>query len=385
MNSQQFYTGHSHELSVVAVSADRLLAASAEKCSRPSIHIWDSSTCQLICALPQLHRKGVTAMHFSADAKKLVSVGQDDDFSFALWISPSGDWTDGKLLSWTKGDVNPPLFCCFYEQGIGGEGFLLASGGRFHQKFWKLSGKMLNAYYPEYEKKVKIGTLLCGAAVGNHFVSGSTKGHLYVWNGRKLDRMIRAHELGVTCVWAGATGVVTAAKDGLVKMWTVQFEHVRSFMLSEADVPPVVGSVRSLDAFMSPQNDFINVLLVATAGGEIYEIAANSGNISLMHEAHYEGELWGCATHPTDPDVFTTVGDDRTIRVWSILGRRLLRKAVIDCTARSVSWSPDGKFIIVGMGGAPDGKRQRKDGAFLILEAITLKPLYEGRCVFTMS
>ena len=31
------------------------------------------------------------------------------------------------------------------------------------------------------------------------------------------------------------------------------------------------------------------------------------------------------------------------------------------------------------MGGAADGKRQRKDGAFLILEAATLKPLYEGR------
>jgi microtubule-associated protein-like 6 len=118
------------------------------------------------------------------------------------------------------------------------------------------------------------------------------------------------------------------------------------------------------------------------------------------------GELWGLATHPTDPDVFATCGDDKTIRIWSILARRLLRKAIIgnarltksqtvfknhfsscpfssfyfaDCTARSVAWSPDGSYLIVGMGGAADGKRQRKDGAFLILEAATLKPLYEGR------
>jgi WD40 repeat protein len=120
-------------------------------------------------------------------------------------------------------------------------------------------------------------------------------------------------------------------------------------------------------------------IAVTFTGSEVYEIAAKSGNITLLHEAHYEGELWGLATHPTDPDVFATVGDDRTIRIWSILARRLLRKAVIDCTARSVAWSPDGRYLIVGMGGSVDGKRQRKDGAFLILEAANLKPLYEGR------
>ena len=380
-NAQMYYYGHSSEMSCVTVSRDGLLAASAEKGKRPAIHIWDTGTCQQIIVLPVLHRKGVTCIQFSQDRKLMVSVGQDDDFSIALWMSASGTWADGKIVGWTRGDVNPPLFCAFYEQskGLSGEGYLFATGGRYHQKFWKVSGKTINSYYPEYDKKVKIGTLLCGCSVGNRFVSGSTRGHLYVWNGRKLDRMIRAHELGVTCIWSGESGVVTAAKDGIIKIWTLQFEHVRSVMLSEADVPPVLGAVRSLDAFMSPDNTFISRILVSTAGSEVYEIAAKSGNITLLHEAHYEGELWGLATHPTDPDVFATVGDDKTIRIWSILARRLLRKAVIDCTARSVSWSPDGKYLIVGMGGSTDGKRQRKDGAFLILEAENLKPLYEGR------
>jgi WD40 repeat protein len=267
-NAQMYYHGHSAELSCVSVSRDGLIAASAEKCHRPQIHIWDTGTCQEIVVLPVLHRKGVTCMQFSADRKLLLSVGQDDDFSIALWMSATGSWADGKIVSWTKADVNPPLFCAFYDQnqGLAGDGFLFATGGRYHQKFWKLSGKCINAHYPEYEKKVKIGTLLCGTAVGNRFVSGSTRGHLYVWNGRKLDRMIRAHELGITCIWAGDTGVVTAAKDGIVKIWTLQFEHVRSVMLSEADVPPVLGAVRSLDAFMSPDNTFISRILVTTAG-----------------------------------------------------------------------------------------------------------------------
>jgi WD40 repeat protein len=98
-----------------------------------------------------------------------------------------------------------------------------------------------------------------------------------------------------------------------------------------------------------------------------------------VHEAHYTGQLWGMAVHPTDPDLFVTTGDDKTIRVWSISGRRLLRKALIDCTARSVAFSPDGSTILVGMGGLEDGKRQRKDGSFLLLDAHTMKPIFEGR------
>merc|ERR1719502_1088192 len=83
--------------------------------------------------------------------------------------------------------------------------------------------------------------------------------------------------------------------------------------------------------------------------------------------------------HPTDPDVFVTVGDDATLRVWSIKLRRLLRKAKLDNPIRSVAWSPDGKRLLVGMGGHPSGTRQKKDGAFLILNADTLQVLFEGR------
>ncbi len=46
---------------------------------------------------------------------------------------------------------------------------------------------------------------------------------------------------------------------------------------------------------------------------------------------------------------------------------------------RCVSWSTDGRSIIVGLGGATDGRRQRKDGAFLVLDAHSLKPVFEGR------
>eukprot|EP01041_Mallomonas_annulata_P001147 gene1147-2216_t len=374
-NCQTIYSQHTAEISCVCVTRDGSLVASVEKTKRPVIHIWDSSTCVNIIELPLLHRKGVVSMQFSTDKKMLVSVGQDQDHSIAIWESITSDWTDGRLKAWSKGDVNPVLFCSFYSEA----GYVLASGGRSHQKFWRVDGRCLNASYPEHEASQQLGTLLCGCSVDKVFVSGSTSGQLHVWRGRRLDRVIRAHELGVTAIWSSDAGVVTAAKDGIIKLWSPRLEHIRTFSLGDADVPPILGCVRAVDAMASTKGDSVIRILVATASGEVYEVAAKSGSTCIMTEAHYCNELWGVGMHPSNADLFVTSGDDHTVRVWSISKRRMLRKAILDCTARCVSWSPDGKNIIVGMGGSWDGKRQRKDGAFVILDAATLKPVFEGR------
>lgn len=377
-NFQIFYDGHEAEVSCICVSRDGKIVASADRSKRSSIHIWDSFTASLIIKLPFFHRRGVCCINFSSDRKRLVTVGMDQDHSIALWESPSGEWSDGRLLAWSKGDVNPVLFCTFYE---GNAVYSLVSGGRFHQKFWTIDGRCLNSNYGEFDDKQKIGTLLSGACLGNNFVSGSTSGHLYVWIGRKLDRVIRAHELGVSSIFSCSIGLITGSKDGMIKLWSLSLEHIRSYSLGESDVPPMLPKITSIDASLSEQATAVVNILVSTSGGEIYEVAAQSGSMTLIQEGHFRGELWGLCVHPTDPDLFVTCGDDNTVRMWSISKKRLIRKALLDSTARCVSWSEDGRNIIVGLGGSVDGKRQRKDGAFLILDAISLKPLFEGRYV----
>jgi WD40 repeat protein len=175
--------------------------------------------------------------------------------------------------------------------------------------------------------------------------------------------------------------VITSSREGTVKLWTFDFEHIKTFSLTDADIPPLISTIRGLDVLGDQANGNVNTIVVSTASGEIYELYVTSGRIGIISEGHYDGELKGMTTHPTNPDLFLTVGDDCTIRIWSISEKRLLRKAIIDCTARCVTWSPDGKFIAVGLGGKKDGTRQRKDGAYVILDGETLKPKYEGRLV----
>ena len=381
------------EICCVTTSKDGRIVASATRCLRPNIHIWDACSCATLCVLQLLHRRGVLSMQFSDDNKMLVSVGMDQEHSIALWESPTGSWSDGRLLACAKGDAEPVLFCCFF--GSSTDHHFLASGGRFHQKFWKLDGRCLNSHYPECEASLKFGTLLCGATAQNKFLSGSSSGEVFVWEGRKMSRIIRAHGTGVTCIWAdNGAGVLTSAKDGIVKQWTIEMKHLRSFSLANADVPPILPCIKSLDAVLlssgtkgRPGDVTVSIkrIVVSTNSGEIYEIAGKSGGTTLVHESHYEGELWGLCTSPGDPDLFATCGDDRTVRVWSIASRRLLRKAVLDCTARSISWSGDGRNLLVGLGGSADNKRQKKDGAWLLLNAESLKPIFEGRCVKASS
>mmetsp|Transcript_20183 Transcript_20183/g.18324 ORF Transcript_20183/g.18324 Transcript_20183/m.18324 type:complete len:1166 (+) Transcript_20183:2-3499(+) len=376
-NRQQFYSNHLAELCCVTLSNDRIIAASAERTKRPQIHIWDCISCELLVILPLLHRRGISCMKFSSDRKYLVSVGIDQDHSIAVWFSSSGEWIDGVLHASSNGDVNPVLFCNFLDHP--NRKYEIVSGGRFHIKFWNIDGTSLNSHYPEYDSKYKLGTLLCGCSVLDSFISGSTSGHFYIWRDRKLDRMVRAHELGVTCLISIKGFVLSASKDGFIKLWSSNLEHIKSFNLKDADIPPMAFCIRSLDALLSTDFSNITRILSVTTGGEVFEVAAISGSITLINESHFTGQLWGLCTHPTDPDIFATCGDDKTIRIWSINQRRIIRKAIIDCTARCITWSSDGKVLLVGMGGSSDGKRQRKDGAFIIMDSVTLRPIFEGR------
>ena len=217
-------------------------------------------------------------------------------------------------------------------------------------------------------------------------MTGSVSGHLYVWRGRRCEKIIRAHESNVTTLYATETGVVSGGGDGFVKLYSSSLEHLRSYGLHEAQVPPLRSGVKAVCAGLDKDGVNITKIVVATESAEVYELAKDSGNWTLLSEGHYSkpedgagGELWGLAPHPTNPDIFATSGDDATVRIWSISQGRLLRKAQLDCATRCVNWNPTGTRLLVGLGGSCRGVRQKKDGAFMMLHAETLEVLYEGR------
>jgi len=158
-------------------------------------------------------------------------------------------------------------------------------------------------------------------------------------------------------------GLVSGSRDGYVKLWGPNLEHLRTYDLGEAQVLPLRRAVRSVHLGMDPSHSHVSSILVGTESSEVFEIARDTGSTMLLVEGHYHDELWGLATCPVDKDLYATCGDDSTVRLWSLSLQRVLRKVLLDCPARCLAWSPDGQIIVVGLGGSSTGVRQKKDGA----------------------
>ena len=307
------------------------------------------------------------------------SPGDHQAVHFACFLDPE---------SWGAGGVSAPPAAAGAEGRPPHPGYLLATGGVDHVKFWSAEGATLTGERGLWGPDAQCQPMLCGAGCGRLLLTGGVSGHVYVWRGRRVERTIRAHESLVTCLWADPkVGVLSGGGDGMVKLYSPKMEHQRSYGVAEAPAPPLLPAIKGLCGGLDRDGAAITKVLVATASSECFELATASGSWTLLGEGHFSdpdrdgasGELWGLAPHPTKADVFATGGDDGTVRVWSIGQGRLLRKVQLGAPTRCLTWHPNGRKLLVGLGGSARGLRQQKDGAFALLDADTLDVLYEGR------
>jgi len=62
-------------------------------------------------------------------------------------------------------------------------------------------------------------------------------------------------------------------------------------------------------------------ILVGTRGGEIVEFNEQTGVPKVLMRGHFDSELWGLATHPTRPEVYT-FGRDAMLGIWDLKTHR---------------------------------------------------------------
>jgi microtubule-associated protein-like 6 len=69
------------------------------------------------------------------------------------------------------------------------------------------------------------------------------------------------------------------------------------------------------------------LVLVGTRGGEIVEFGGPKPIVYIR--SHFDGELWGLATHPTREE-FVTVGQDNVLAIWDVKTRKQKRFGKLD-------------------------------------------------------
>lgn len=122
---------------------------------------------------------------------------------------------------------------------------------------------------------------------------------------------------------------------------------------SDDEVMLVCLSTRSCDIL-----EVIVNLDVMSQSTTLYK-SSSSKSLSIEHhdlssgiiiQSHFSDELWGISTHPLLP-YFCSVGDDKTLRFYSIHHRTMIKCINIGSMARTCCYNMDGNYVAVGFGG----------------------------------
>ena len=130
-HSQRFYTGHTDDIISLTMHPTKDIVATGQVAREPEIHVWDVEGLSTISIFKGAHDRGVCALEFTADGKRLLSVGLEDDHRVAVW-----DWRRGECLSQVNGSKDK-VFCVLSNPH---DPTRFVTTGVKHIKFWKIVG-----------------------------------------------------------------------------------------------------------------------------------------------------------------------------------------------------------------------------------------------------
>ncbi|RHY31146.1 hypothetical protein DYB25_005923 [Aphanomyces astaci] len=393
--TQRHLLAHTDDVLSIAMHPSKGIAATGETGKTPKLIVWDIAAVKPLVTLRGYHSRGIIQLAFSTIGNELVSVGADDNHSIGVYTTRDM-WHTAELTWFAKGNKAVPLHVVWHPT----DAMHFCILGVKYIEFW---GKE-KCNKGIFGKKGKLQPLLCGAWVtlgtDMTLVVGTSDGALYLFQRPDLRSIVEnAHAAAVQTMYAQDKTLITGGKEGLVKLWVAEKAGLTCLSTFDCNVLLHTTGVVVQSVCLSSDG---SVVLLGTQSSEIYElkyvypsvnnmfrfllndvvigsVKGNTMSAALMC-GHSVDELWGLATHPTKQEA-ATVGDDRWLRVWDLVTRTVLRSVRLECMARAVAYSPDGKLLAVGLGGQVPGKdkanKHPKCGGVVVLVESDLSKVYE--------
>ncbi|CAM9222867.1 unnamed protein product [Choristocarpus tenellus] len=353
--SQQFFKDHTDEILSIDCHPTLPLVASGQKGRIPKVIVWNLNELRMVRVLEGYHRRAVTLVTFSPNGRLLATMGADDHHGLAVY-----DWENSVIICRTRTGSAKTLSMAFTLDSCG---LILCTDGTVD--FWTiLDGYNMTCHPASLGPKGKRQLFLCQGWDGTNPVVGTFDGHIYRFLGRRLESVVKAHAAEVFTMSSSGEGIVTGGADGFVKVWIHNLQLKHQINMAESSTNPAIRSL-----CWDTQRD---VILVGTAGNELFELNATSGeNVhgegKVLLQGHAGRELWGLACNPSVTE-FCTVGEDKEIRIWDVYSKRCLRSHKLEMPSRAVAYSPDASKIVVGFGIPIRENSKQFDGKWIVLQ-----------------
>lgn len=257
-NEQRFFNQHRDDVVSFDIHPGRNIAATGQMAEKGrakmiDMNVWDSDTCEILQKISGFHLRAINVIKFSPNGQYLLSVGEDDNHSVAIY-----DWQKARLICSAK---------------VGGSRMLTASwkndkefviAGAKEIKFFTMNGSSLADQKGLFGKAGAVPLCSSTFAFKDQLVTGTSQGTFLVWAGRNVSKAVKlSKDSGqVWSVYSTKKHLLVGDSTGSVIFYDSTFTETRKVIVNSVFNP----QIRSIDYLEDS-----DMLLVGTRGSEIYE------------------------------------------------------------------------------------------------------------------
>ncbi|XP_033117800.1 cilia- and flagella-associated protein 52-like [Anneissia japonica] len=336
-HKQSFLTGHTNDVSCLAISKSGRYIASGQITHmgfKADLIIWNYETKDIYCRL-SLHKVKVQSLAFSPNEKYLLSLGGQDDGCVVIWDvktmtsicgSPAALKSAGMTYCVAYSNLNDNIF---------------VTGGDRTLRVWELdrANRKIRPTDCTMGQLKRVVRSIEVSEDDKFFYCGTTSGDvLQVSVDKQLFRHYgpakNKYSLGITALALVKTGeILVGAGDGTVALIKGEkFQKVKSTKIQHA------GEITSI-ALRGHGHQFF----VGTSNAQTYRFNFAEFTFELINTCHYKPVRdivfpFGCS------DIFATCSEN-DIRIWKGT-KEALRITVPNITCHAINFMQDGKYII---------------------------------------